>query len=387
MRRVVAAALILFVVSAPLAGARAAETAVHAGDDYFDPGVVRVQVGATITWDNAGRSAHTVTADDGAFDSGNLDPKAKYTQTFSTPGVIRFFCRYHGARGGIGMSGVILVGNVPLPGASSGVGPGRETPPSMPGRTIRVPADQPTIQRAVDRARPGDLILVSPGTYPEAVIVVTPFLTIRGTDRNAVILDGGFTKPNGIHVIEADGVAVESMTARHYLLNGFQWTNVNGYRGSYLTAYDDGDYGIFAIGSVWGQFDHSYASGHPDSGIYIGQCHPCHAVISDVLSEDNGLGYSGTNAGGDLLIANSEWRRNMAGIVPNTLDSELMPPQRDVEIAGNYVHDNYNRGAPAKVLQYPALGIGILLAGGRGDVVHDNLVEDSQAFGIAIVPS
>ncbi|MGZ4190757.1 MAG: plastocyanin, partial [Actinomycetota bacterium] len=286
------------------------------------------------------------------------------------PGVIRIFCRYHGARGGIGMSGVILVGNVPLPGASSGVGPGRETPPTTPGRTIRVPAEQPTIQRAVDRARPGDLILVSPGTYPEAVIVVTPFLTIRGTDRNAVILDGGFTKPNGVHVIEADGVAVESMTARHYLLNGFQWTNVNGYRGSYLTAYDDGDYGIFAIGSVWGQFDHSYASGHPDSGIYIGQCHPCHAVISDVLSEDNGLGYSGTNAGGDLLIANSEWRRNMAGIVPNTLDSELMPPQRDVEIAGNYVHDNNNRGAPAKVLQYPALGIGILLAGGRGDVVH-----------------
>jgi hypothetical protein len=99
-------------------------------------------------------------------------------------------------------------------------------------------------------------------------------------------------------VIEADGVAVENLTARHFLLNGFYWSDVLGYRGSYLTASTNGDYGIYAFGSRSGRFDHSYASGSPDAGFYIGACNPCDAVITDVLAEHNALGYSGTNAGG-----------------------------------------------------------------------------------------
>ena len=58
--------------------------------------------------------------------------------------------------------------------------------------TIKVPADYPTIQAAVDAAKPGDLVLVAPGVYKEAVKVTTDDLTIRGLDRNKVILDGEF---------------------------------------------------------------------------------------------------------------------------------------------------------------------------------------------------
>ena len=148
------------------------------------------------------------------------------------------------------------------------------------------------------------------------------------------------------------------MTARHYLVNGFLWSSVFGYRGSYLTAFNDGDYGLFAFDSQYGQFDHSYASGHPDAGFYLGQCSPCHAVITDVLAENNAVGYSGTNAGGDLFVVNSEWRDNLAGIVPNTLDSEELAPQHDALIAGNWVHDNNNADAPSFDLEYPSLGIG-----------------------------
>ena len=119
---------------------------------------------------------------------------------------------------------------------------------------------------------------------------------LRGLDRNRTILDGEFERDNGVIVVGADGVAVENMTARNFTENGFFWTGVLGYRGSYLTAYRNGDYGVYAFDSQWGQFDHSYASGSPDSGFYIGQCNPCHAVITDVVAEYNQLGYSGTNA-------------------------------------------------------------------------------------------
>jgi plastocyanin len=357
-------------------------------DDFFYPDAIHVAVGATIEWKNAGRNPHTATADDGSFDSGNQDPGAEFTHTFGQPGAYSYYCKYHGAVGGIGMSGVILVGDATLPSKSGGsVSPGREPLPTGPGSTLRVPKKYPTIQAAVDAAKPGDLILVSPGIYQEAVKVTTPYITIRGTDRNQVILDGGYKLPNGVHVIEADGVTVENLTARHYLLNGFYWTTVFGYKASYVTAYDNGDYGLYAFDSVYGRFEHSYASGHPDSGFYIGQCYPCHAVIDDVVSEGNALGFSGTNAGGDLLIVNSVWRNNMSGIVPNTLDSEQLAPQREVTIAGNLVEDNNNRNAPAKDLQYPSIGTGILLAGGVGDIVENNTVTNHDNYGIAVFPN
>jgi hypothetical protein len=162
---------------------------------------------------------------------------------------------------------------------------------------------------------------------------------------------------------------------------------VDGYRGLYLTAYNNGDYGVYAFDSVHGQFDHSYASGHPDSGFYIGQCDPYHALVIDVLAEHNALGWSGTNASGDLVLARSEWRNNMAGIVPNTLDSEALPPQRAQTIVGNWVHDNNNRSAPAVPGTYPAFGTGIALAGGVDNVVMRNRVEDHVRYGIVAFPN
>lgn len=356
-------------------------------DDFFDPQVVRIDPGTTIEWVNVGRNPHTVTADDGSFDSGTLQNGQAWERRFMEPGVFPYFCRLHGAPG-IGMIGTIVVGDVQLPDnrGRGGVSPGREPVPTTPGTTIRVPAEAPTIQEGVNQANPGDLVLVAPGVYPETVLVRTPFLTIRGEDRNAVILDGEFKRANGILVVEADGVAVENMTARHYQINGFYWSAVQGYRGSWLTAYGNGDYGVYAYDSVWGRFDHSYASGHPDAGFYVGECHPCHAVIDDVTAVHNSFGYSGTNAGGDLAVVNSEWTGNLAGIVPNTLDS-LLAPQRGALIAGNWVHGNAATDAPTKRLEYPAFGIGILIAGGSDNLVLGNLVTDNPTYGIAMLPN
>ncbi|MCD6059366.1 MAG: blue (type 1) copper domain protein [Thermomicrobiales bacterium] len=48
--------------------------AVQVVDFAFEPGTLTVPAGATVTWTNAGSRPHTVTADDGSFDSGRLDP-------------------------------------------------------------------------------------------------------------------------------------------------------------------------------------------------------------------------------------------------------------------------------------------------------------------------
>ncbi len=251
---------------------------------------------------------------------------------------------------------------------------------------IRVPQDHKTIQEAVDAAKSGDLILVDEGTYEEAVDVTTADITIRGVDRNKVILDGGFKLENGIRVLDTDGVVVENMTARNYVSNGFYWTGSDRYRGSYLTAYRNGDYGIYAFDSYTGQFDNDYASGSPDAGFYIGECYKCDAVLSEVVSEYNGLGYSGTNSGGDLYIVNSEFRNNRAGIVPNSGSYELCYPSRGTTIAGNLVHDNNMTDGPGIDVSLLAQGNGILPAGAVRVEITRNRVWNHDRTGIGLVP-
>jgi hypothetical protein len=254
------------------------------------------------------------------------------------------------------------------------------------GETRLVPQDYPTIQSAVDAADPGDLVLIDRGVYLEEVEVTTPGLTIRGVDRNDVIIDGEMQRTNGVEVFFADGVAVENLTVRNATGNGVFWTGVRGFRGSYLTALNNNDYGIYAFDSSDGLMEFSYAFGSPDAGFYVGQCDPCQATITDSISEWNGLGFSGTNASNDMYIVNSVWRYNLSGIAPNTLDSELLPPSRGVTVVGNLVYDNGNVKAPAKALQWAAQGNGIMLAGGGDAYVARNRVFNHSQSGIVILP-
>ena len=215
--------------------------------------------------------------------------------------------------------------------------------------------------------------------------VAQPF-EVQQSSMVPTILDGEFTRDNGVRVLGAANVTVQNMTARNYTGNGFYWTGVEGYHGSYLTAYRNGDYGIYAFDSVRGQFDHSYASGSPDAGFYIGECYPCDAAILDVVSEYNGLGYSGTNSGGNLLIVNSTFRNNRAGIVPNSGSYELCYPGRETTVVGNLVYDNNGVDNPAIDVALLAHGNGILVAGGVRDTIERNRVWDHDRTGIGLVP-
>ncbi|MGA1049017.1 MAG: right-handed parallel beta-helix repeat-containing protein, partial [Minisyncoccia bacterium] len=242
------------------------------------------------------------------------------------------------------------------------------------------------IQDAVNSSSEGDLVLVYPGVYNESVTVTTDFITIRGTDRNNVILDGEFMFENGIQIYDTDGVSVENLSVRNFSLNGVYWNSSLGFRGSYLTVYNNGDYGVYAFDSTDGIFNNIYASGHPDSGIYIGQCFPCNSLIYDSVIEGNALGYSGTNAGGHLYIYNNIWYDNMSGIVPNTLDSELNPPGRETTIIGNLVLDNNNYDAPTNRFGLVAKGNGIVVPGRVGDIIQKNLVINHDKYGIVASP-
>ncbi|MGD0765258.1 MAG: cupredoxin family copper-binding protein [Dehalococcoidia bacterium] len=75
--------------------ATAQGTSVTISDYQFTPGAVTIKVGDTVTWTNDGPSTHTVTADDGSFDSGNLSQGKTYSHTFNTAGTVDYHCSIH----------------------------------------------------------------------------------------------------------------------------------------------------------------------------------------------------------------------------------------------------------------------------------------------------
>ncbi|MDT7536510.1 MAG: hypothetical protein QOI82_95 [Actinomycetota bacterium] len=265
----------------------------------------------------------------------------------------------------------------------------------------KTPAGTPvykSIAVGVSHAQNGDWVLVWPGYYREAVSV-TPRATlsgglhIRGMQRNGVVLDGTKADGSGIHVQGVNNTWVENMSAQHYKTgssNGFYWTGVDGYWGNYLTAYDNGDYGVYAYdstssGPTPATFAFVYGSWNADSGIYVGGCSDCHAVVTNSKSEKNALGYSGTNAGGELYLINSEWDHNATGILPNTLTSEPDPPQRGATIADNYIHDNNDGDVPgAGITGIAPVGVGVGLAGGWDNIVRHNLITNQKHQGVLL---
>jgi plastocyanin len=79
----------------PIAAHQDGAAAVQVVDFSFEPGTLTVPAGTTVTWTNAGSRPHTVTADDGSFDSGRLDPGEQFSQTFEQPGTFTYHCGFH----------------------------------------------------------------------------------------------------------------------------------------------------------------------------------------------------------------------------------------------------------------------------------------------------
>jgi plastocyanin len=61
----------------------------------FAPKQLTAKVGETVTWKNDDSTSHTVTADDGSFDSGSLASEKTFTQKFDKPGTYRYHCALH----------------------------------------------------------------------------------------------------------------------------------------------------------------------------------------------------------------------------------------------------------------------------------------------------
>jgi plastocyanin len=128
-RAVLTSVLAILVLAWPGASALAVDQTVHAssnGDDLFAPRTVTIAVGQTVHWQNDS-GTHNVVADNGSFKLGGdpvthspTDTRWKAQFTFNKAGTFQYYCSEHGDKGGVGMSGKVIV-----------KGPPDKTPPKI----------------------------------------------------------------------------------------------------------------------------------------------------------------------------------------------------------------------------------------------------------------
>jgi hypothetical protein len=294
--------------------------------------------------------------------------------------------------------------------------------------------DSDSIKGAVKKVKDASktTIEVQPGTYPGARFTGKKYngLTITGTGEEPgdVILDGGCEPPefttgegcgsrgqNGIEAIKVSKLKLSNMTATHFPINGFYIHSVegaddacNGYSMKNLVADFNRSYGLFALHCLGGKIQDSVGFGHGDSAIYIGETPPQGKKkrkttdISGNEAYQNVLGYSGTNSK-YVDIHDNFFYNNGAGVVPNTLDSELFEPTAKSTIHDNAIFwnnfDYYMPGSPVKTvsgglgtvdppfgngetIQFPT-GIGVVLFGADGWKVESNEIFGNFKYGVA----
>lgn len=94
-------------------------------DSCFDGVVHQAPTGTTLTVTNRGELPHTVTAVDGSFDSGVIQPGETFQIELDQAGDLPIYCTLHGTKDGAGMSGVVEVtdgASAQLASTASGTG-------------------------------------------------------------------------------------------------------------------------------------------------------------------------------------------------------------------------------------------------------------------------
>jgi parallel beta-helix repeat protein len=278
-------------------------------------------------------------------------------------------------------------------------------------RNLNVHAGQ-SIQRAVDRAHPGDRIYIRPGVYHEqgspcpaepghecAVVVEEDEISLIGRPRRdaPVVIENAGDQDEGIAVgrtsdpscLSDESARVQGSLITNVQANGFEDDGVflfcvDNWRVTNVQAIDDNEYGIFPSHVGPGRIDHSFASGANDTGLYIGQSHD--VEVDHNTATGNVSGFEIENSS-NVFAHDNESYGNTGGLLSFTLPDLDVKSNHDNEIANNNIHDNDKANTcvePGDAVCAVPPGTGILVLAADTNHVHDNSVTGNNTFGIAV---
>ena len=243
-----------------------------------------------------------------------------------------------------------------------------------------------SIQRAVNRAGPGGIVVVRPGTYRESVRI-TESVTLRGSGagRGGTIL----TPPPGRSVdappvcgicvfgeFEEFPVQVATRRVSDVTISGFRVTGftdgvlgiaTSGLRVTHNRVERNDGFGIGSFLAKQSLLDHNVARDNSDAGITLGDSPDAGSRIASNLASGNRFGVRLTDSSRTSVSGNK--------VTGNCDGIDVSGGRRNVIRANVAVANN-------KVCTEESLsGLGIFLAGARDTVVTGNVVLGNRPGG------
>jgi amicyanin len=93
--RLLSGLAMVLILAAGAPALAAAPASVSIDNFTFNPPVLTVRVGATVTWTNQDDVPHALVADDKSFRSKVIDTDQSFSFTFAKPGEYSYFCSIH----------------------------------------------------------------------------------------------------------------------------------------------------------------------------------------------------------------------------------------------------------------------------------------------------
>ncbi|MFI1396933.1 nitrous oxide reductase family maturation protein NosD [Streptomyces sp. NPDC020681] len=252
-----------------------------------------------------------------------------------------------------------------------------------------------SIQKAVDAAKPGDSIVIYPGTYRESVLVTKDRLTLRGFGARTVLMpapaaaraaNACATAGNGICVTGTATNTIDRISIRSLKLTGFKknglwatWTDrlsVNR-----VTAEKNGTWGLAQERSTRGIFRNNTARANGDAGIFIantvdregGAVDTLGAQVVNNRMSENRIGVTLRRVR-NLMVRGNSMTANCGGVF--VVGDESKPAAGAMTIRGNRIYKN-NKFCPGNTRLPVIQGSGIILTGSEATVVRGNRVRDN----------
>jgi len=271
--------------------------------------------------------------------------------------------------------------------------------PALASTTIVVGPGQ-SIQAAVNRARPGDTVLVKPGVYHQSVQIRKDGITLRGSGSFAggtvlkppksipKTLCNTFFGPTGVCILAkkvntqtgavitpVSGDTVTALRVTGFASSGVFGYGTDGLRVTRVVAINDGEYGISRFESTDTVFAHDTAIGNHEAGFYIGDSPHADTVMRDSKAFGNQFGIFIRHAR-HITVADNHVRGNCQGIL--VLDDGQPGGAGNVTIRHNSVVRNNLLCPKTEETPVDFQGGGILLLGATRTLVAANSVAGNR---------